>query len=510
MESPFSQHFKTNYVPSDSEINLIRAHVVPHTKELARLEGLIQDLITQRDQIAEYIDLHTAIISPARRLPHDIVQEIFLACLPTHRNAAMSSTEAPLLLCAISSEWRALALATPMLWAALHVDLDFVLARSFRLSCLRAWMARSAQCALSLSVSAYSASCGFILASLLSSSSRWRSITLDIAPPLVATLKNVDAPRLEAIELRGDAITPAASSLFRSKRIRSVHLSQRDLAQFMRDIPLAYEHLTHLCLLNNNEGDVESTGFILSILAKCPRLISFRFQVGPLSVNGQTPVEKISLPSLEIIDICPPFNSTAARLSNILDHLLMPELRTFRIPLTSLAQSEDDTRFLASLVAGSPKLETLHLGLTSVTRQPLFDALRSLRCLTTLHITEFCTMWWDEPVPDLPFAKTEDLLELLTSEDVCPALQDVYLARANASRERVLMFAGTRIVEKRPLRRLHVQFQGIDERPDVIPDFQASLSCLMDLAFSFTGNKDGNIPSTPWTGLQNGDWEGWA
>ncbi|KAJ7634614.1 hypothetical protein FB45DRAFT_909361, partial [Roridomyces roridus] len=42
-------------------------------------------------------------------------------CLPTHRNCVMDASEAPLLLGRISSAWRALSLATPRLWASLHI-----------------------------------------------------------------------------------------------------------------------------------------------------------------------------------------------------------------------------------------------------------------------------------------------------------------------------------------------------------------------------------------------------
>ncbi|KAJ6573048.1 hypothetical protein DFH09DRAFT_1459403 [Mycena vulgaris] len=51
---------------------------MPHRLELLRLEGLIQDLCSQRTKTLHYIYIHKALISPARRLPADIVQEIFL------------------------------------------------------------------------------------------------------------------------------------------------------------------------------------------------------------------------------------------------------------------------------------------------------------------------------------------------------------------------------------------------------------------------------------------------
>ncbi|KAF8157425.1 hypothetical protein K438DRAFT_1462216, partial [Mycena galopus ATCC 62051] len=84
--------------------------------KLESLESLTRDLSAQRDQLREYVAAHESLLSPARRLPEDILQHIFLTCLPTHRNAVMSANEAPLLLGHICSGWRSIALSTPMLW----------------------------------------------------------------------------------------------------------------------------------------------------------------------------------------------------------------------------------------------------------------------------------------------------------------------------------------------------------------------------------------------------------
>ncbi|KAJ7353565.1 hypothetical protein DFH08DRAFT_988085 [Mycena albidolilacea] len=101
MESPFSNRFNTNYIPSDEEIQFIRRDLVLHAQELARTDEHICKLTTQRDQIQAYVDSHKALISHPRRIPPDIVREIFVACLPSDRNTVMSAQEAPLLLCRI-------------------------------------------------------------------------------------------------------------------------------------------------------------------------------------------------------------------------------------------------------------------------------------------------------------------------------------------------------------------------------------------------------------------------
>ncbi|KAJ6484054.1 hypothetical protein C8R45DRAFT_793247, partial [Mycena sanguinolenta] len=118
--SPFREHFCTNYVPTDTEIQEIRAHLAPHEAELVRRKTLIQELRAQRNRVKEYIEAYRALISHPRRLPQDIIEEIFLNCLPTHHEAIMSVVEAPLLLGRICGAWRRIAFSMPRLWQSLH------------------------------------------------------------------------------------------------------------------------------------------------------------------------------------------------------------------------------------------------------------------------------------------------------------------------------------------------------------------------------------------------------
>ncbi|KAJ7114137.1 hypothetical protein C8R44DRAFT_630655, partial [Mycena epipterygia] len=122
-ESPFTTRLGTNYCPKDEEVAEINALLVEPTLRLERLADEIADmqkalnkLTTERDSLAAYLADHKALISPVRRLPLDIIQEIFVACIPTHRNCVMSASEAPVLLGRICSSWRTISLSTPRLW----------------------------------------------------------------------------------------------------------------------------------------------------------------------------------------------------------------------------------------------------------------------------------------------------------------------------------------------------------------------------------------------------------
>ncbi|KAJ6489026.1 hypothetical protein C8R45DRAFT_826827, partial [Mycena sanguinolenta] len=67
------------------------------------------------DDLGTYVDAHKALISPVRRLPPEVLQIIFIACLPPHRNCAIAATEAPIRLGRVCSAWRSISIYTPQL-----------------------------------------------------------------------------------------------------------------------------------------------------------------------------------------------------------------------------------------------------------------------------------------------------------------------------------------------------------------------------------------------------------
>ncbi|KAJ7655920.1 hypothetical protein B0H17DRAFT_878178, partial [Mycena rosella] len=68
------------------------------------------------DQLGAYVAEHKALTSPVRQLLLDILQEIFAACMPTHRNCVMSARRLLSWAVHICSAWRAISLSTPRLW----------------------------------------------------------------------------------------------------------------------------------------------------------------------------------------------------------------------------------------------------------------------------------------------------------------------------------------------------------------------------------------------------------
>ena len=72
--------------------------------EIDRLNSIVENLYDEHRALNAEIEAHRALISPLRQVPLDIMEEIFIHCLPTDHNAVMSTREAPLLLGRVCSE----------------------------------------------------------------------------------------------------------------------------------------------------------------------------------------------------------------------------------------------------------------------------------------------------------------------------------------------------------------------------------------------------------------------
>ncbi|KAJ6564911.1 hypothetical protein DFH09DRAFT_473602 [Mycena vulgaris] len=225
------EHLETNYVPSASERTQIQEFCAKSSEKLFRLFAEIEidrcRLITSNGRsvaLNDRIYPYYALISSMRALPPEILQEIFMACLPAGHDAVMHTSEPPLLLGRVCSAWRTISLSTPMLWSSLHVVVPPHYIRPLdgveppanaivaqRCEGLRTWLQRSGDCPLSISLfneSTMNMITQDFLGIILSYSRRLRSITLirvaDESLSPLQTLQPEDVPLLEAINIVDD------------------------------------------------------------------------------------------------------------------------------------------------------------------------------------------------------------------------------------------------------------------------------------------------------------------
>ncbi|KAF9074858.1 hypothetical protein BDP27DRAFT_1213450, partial [Rhodocollybia butyracea] len=127
--SPFASVVGSNHVPS-AELGQLKDLLVEPQHELkrmqseiSRLQSLLDALLKEKDQVETYIEAHSILMSPIRRIPSETLGRIFKHCLPsdTHGFAVRDLKQTPLLVTTICRHWRHVAIDTPRLWNSLHI-----------------------------------------------------------------------------------------------------------------------------------------------------------------------------------------------------------------------------------------------------------------------------------------------------------------------------------------------------------------------------------------------------
>ncbi|KAJ7862754.1 hypothetical protein B0H14DRAFT_3610766 [Mycena olivaceomarginata] len=337
-ETPYKDYLYTNFVPSDDECSRIRDLVGLATEELGKTrEGLektrddsqesLDRTARKRDQLQELIDSHLALVSGARRLPHDVLGEIFMACLAPNTYSSMKATESPLALSQICSDWRRLAISMRRLWASLSIQRNF---RKFSatnsqhkrnmvgatMEKVTAWLTRSRNFPLSISFSSHS-----IFRTILECSRRWEHIQFVVILDhiaLLARLSPADVPLLKTAVIEGvDESNLDSLSFLCAPNIRA--LSLRRFRFKSQVLPLTGT-LAQLSLTST------SLAHALAALRHCPNLETCNLKNIYDGTVGVLPVSTpIHLERMERLCVIGPNYST--RLFHYID---MPNLRTLQ------------------------------------------------------------------------------------------------------------------------------------------------------------------------------------
>jgi len=348
---------QNNDIPSDSTIREVTESLKAPLnelgeidKEIQRLCELVDNLKIKRQSIQKIIDDHNVILSPVRRLPVDVLHEIFFQCLPTHRNPIMKAAEAPVLLTRICSSWRAIALSSPRIWSRIHVPLPgdpcfspeyelitdattlntrrqlFAGVVKRRCDVVRRWLSRSGTCPLSISIIYPSSPPNTqmpkdeelsyeMLDVLLSFADRWSDIDIsmpeDFHNTLQANIQPSMFPSLKSLKvnlIRGyntNYVEPIRIELLAAPGLRSITIrASRMTVHADPVLRPRWNHLTHITFASS----ITDTYFLV-LLKQCLSLVFGHFVVNsdvlwPNGPNmGQVDQEDIVLPHLESLAV---------------------------------------------------------------------------------------------------------------------------------------------------------------------------------------------------------------
>ncbi|KAJ7663990.1 hypothetical protein DFH06DRAFT_337725 [Mycena polygramma] len=123
----------SNQAPEESHLPFIRSAISKSDAPLARLDDEIsklrdtlKGLEEARTSLSSHRTQNKAILSAMRRMPPEMLGEIFLWTLPSSPDASAllgsNMGASPWVLTMVSSSWRAVALADPSLWSRISID----------------------------------------------------------------------------------------------------------------------------------------------------------------------------------------------------------------------------------------------------------------------------------------------------------------------------------------------------------------------------------------------------
>ena len=195
----------SSFVPSaEAEVSLqssisdLHSTLTAVDDEIHRLRASLASLEGYRTDICEQLMLRRSVLSPIRRLPAEILGEIFLFAAegcsmiwPRPNGTKADEDSMPWLLGKICSFWRSVALSLPKLWVEIHLTVKFCPsedeARSLRRlkamqDFLQACLARSGAELLTFSLDARGPRENIlpVLSALVAHSERWQHVSLDI------------------------------------------------------------------------------------------------------------------------------------------------------------------------------------------------------------------------------------------------------------------------------------------------------------------------------------------
>ncbi|KAJ6538826.1 hypothetical protein DFH09DRAFT_1397458 [Mycena vulgaris] len=451
------------------------------------MQMAIDQLKAERDALVAYVQAHKALTFPVRRLPLDLLQEIFMACLPAHRNCVMSARESPVLLGRICSSWRAISLSTPRLWARINIvepPQPFPLKLAKLLETTKTWLGRSGQCPLSISLQggpSENVSRQFIQA-LFPFAPRWQHIQCTLLPLAFQSLTHLaaaDVPMLESLTLHlhsalanGRIFDHRLFGLLRGPRISSFGITGCKFT--LPDLLLQWDRLTNLSILRPS---------VIGIISLCPELRRCRLMLENATAGTPSPCGILEHRSLQVFELS---SESALSAFNLLLRLALPDIRDFTLTVadspfamshTLYLEAENGIPALTGFLAASTRLTSFSLAHDSFSKRCMVDIVRSLPpTMQRLTIQNPRHDGWG--VPDALSSLDDDVLALLSPPPAgtacCPALQQLYLPNALAISDRTLL----RLVMSRAdgpcsaLQKLWVSFSR-EMQDDVRPELQA-------------------------------------
>ena len=339
---------------SSTETALIGGTYLETHNNIPRLDVADSQLLHRQQARHTYRQTlgHWALLSPVRRLPPELLGEIFELCLPRnyHKKDAHQAVMLPSHVC---SHWRSVALSIPRLWSkiVLYVS-DRVV--ELRTALVIAWLSRSGGSPLSISLNGRNVRP--ILGVILLHCDRWQHIDLFIPPKMLQCFEQANGhfDRLETLQICSSSFHVdtfhSPRRIFESApKLRTLSFKSGFTWKSF-DIPWAQ--------ITDFDGGICAIGIAacLKMLQCLGNLQKLRIRLYPYNVDVST-LRPVVLESRSLISL---YLQEGGNIGTLFDHLTLPNLHD--LALDDIAYEWPQAQFLSFLSRSSPPLSDFSIG----------------------------------------------------------------------------------------------------------------------------------------------------
>ncbi|KAF8965551.1 hypothetical protein BDZ97DRAFT_1811241 [Flammula alnicola] len=472
-EPPAPHLLSSNLPPSDSEIILVQKAI----REAEATESQLKQKLVERiaagqssrgwetvtrhkiGQAARFIHQHKGILSPIRRIPLEILQEIFIWATPTVRvhTRWRPISELPWEFAQVSQPWRASALSISMLWNHLPaIQLKRSRAKTRRqVECLNELLRRSGEAPLDIYIhsSSFEGDTHPVIDTLVRHSERWQILSIDSTSfaiaafrPAKGRLSSLKILTLQTHSRSTDAMPPTLDMFEVAPQLRAVYMSGH-----LPDLKLPFSQLVHYkerMVTTNRINQVAASSLLESLTI--------------LELSDDTIFPDVTIPHLVKLQVKFHYRSR----TDCFDHLTLPAIEEIKIvswggnliaSLISMLSRSDTPCPLKTLSVRTESIEPDNLT-TLLKLTPALVSLDTTIPFFHADIANLATREGHQPlVPMLETCKF--YLEDVATRQTTQALNDLAASRcelANDSAATEMLLPG----ELRPLKSLSVYFDG--------------------------------------------------
>lgn len=354
------------------------------TDEIKRIQSNISSLTAELSKLNSTIYARKAMVATVRRIPPEILGQIFIYCLPDNQFVQPLKAGAPLLLCQICSAWRMAALTTHQLWSSLYI---FGI-KSMERDPARTWFGRSGMLPLSIGMmDSHFRMKTFVDPLTKTCLTRCRNLRISMISTSMDALcvDNLQGPNwgsLNSVEIYSawhffrTPITLPASAM----NVRQIKLECNSYNNHPKcpQLCLAWNHLTHF-----SSTPFLSTNRFLQLLRWCPELTHCSIESNG-RLRGVSPVQHTVLQSFRFRYDSEDAPIGRQYLGDFFDYLSLPALQDMQIEL--LASSPETgiwptTQFISFLSRSACPLQKLEIKGFKMTEEDILSCVKSVPSL---------------------------------------------------------------------------------------------------------------------------------